>query len=64
MGETVGEKSPEVSRVFSKDPPVNLEHFDTNLMAAADCGYMAVIKKPSKKWFYVGWNCVSWAKIK
>ena len=31
---TVGGKSPEVSRVFQKDPLVNLEHFDTNLMGA------------------------------
>ena len=31
-------KSPEVWRIFSKDFQVNLEHFDTNLMGAVDCG--------------------------
>ena len=40
MGETVGGKSPEISRVFSEDPLMNLEHFDTNFMSAADCGYV------------------------
>ena len=49
MGETVGGKSPEVSRVFSKDPLMNSEHFDTNLMGAADCGYMVSAKKPARK---------------
>ena len=49
MGETVGGKSPEVSRVFLKDPLVNLVHFDTNLMVAADCGYMVLtLKLPQK----------------
>ena len=38
MGEPVGGKSLEVSRLFSKDLLVNLEHSDTNLMGAADCG--------------------------
>ena len=54
MGETVGGKSPEVSRVFSKDPLMNSEHFDTNLMGAADCGYMVSAKKPAKKWILRG----------
>ena len=54
MGETVGGKSPEVSRVFSKDPLMNSEHFDTNLMGAADCGYMVSTKKPAKKWILRG----------
>ena len=45
MGETVGGKAPEVSTVVSKDPPLNLENFDTNLMDAADCGYMVLTKK-------------------
>ena len=49
MGETVGGKSPEVSRVFSKDPLVNLEHFDTSLKGAADCGYMVLTQKPPQK---------------
>ena len=48
MGETVDGKSPEVSRRFSKDPLVNLENFDTNLMDAADCGYMVSIEKQPK----------------
>ena len=34
VGETVGEKSSEISR---KDPLINLKHFDTNLMRATDC---------------------------
>ena len=38
MGETVGGKSPEDSWVFSKDPLVNLEDFDTNFMGAAKSG--------------------------
>ena len=38
VGETVRGKSPEVLRVFSKDSLLNLEHFDTNLKGAADCG--------------------------
>ena len=54
MGETVGGKSPEVSRVFSKDPPVNLEHFDTSLMGAADCGYMDLTQKPPQKLILCG----------
>ena len=31
-------KSPEVSGIFSKDFLVKLEHFDTNLMGAVNCG--------------------------
>ena len=54
MGETVGGKSSEVSRVFSKDPLMNSEHFDTNLMGAADCGYMVSAKKTAKKWILRG----------
>ena len=49
VGKSVGGKSREVSTIVSKDPLENLEHFDTNLMGAADCGYMVVTKKPSKK---------------
>ena len=49
MGETVGGKSPEVSRVFSKDPLANSEHFDTNPMGAADCGYIVSTEKSAKK---------------
>ena len=52
MGETVDGKSPEVSRGFSKDPLVYLENFDTNLMDAADCGYMVSIKKTAENGFY------------
>ena len=48
MGETVDGKSPEVSTIVSKDPLVNLKHFDTNFMAAVDCGYMVVTKKRSE----------------
>ena len=48
MGETVGEKSPEVSGVFSKNLLVNLEHFDTNLLGAADSGYIVSTKKRTK----------------
>ena len=56
MGETVGGKSPEVLRVFSKDLLVNLEHFDTNLMGAVDCGYMVSAEKPAKKWILRGYK--------
>ena len=49
MGETVGGKSPEVSRGFLKDPLMNLIHSDINLIGAADCGYMVSIKKPAEK---------------
>ena len=38
MGESVGEKFPEVSRVFSKSFLVNLNHFVTNLIGAAESG--------------------------
>jgi len=38
VGKTVNGKPREVLRVFSKDSPLNLEHFDTNLKGAADCG--------------------------
>ena len=38
VGETVIGKSPEVLRVFSKDSPLNLEHFHINLKGAANCG--------------------------
>ena len=48
MGKTVGGESPEVSRVFSKDPVVNLKHFDTNLKGAADCGKKFWIKNQPK----------------
>ena len=63
MGESVGGKSPEVSRVFWKDPLVNLEHFDTNLMGAVDCGYMVSAEKPAKNGFYGAKNCVGWHEI-
>ena len=53
MGKTVNGKSPEVSGIFSKDP-VNLEHFDTNFMGAADCGYIVSTEKPAKKWILRG----------
>ena len=56
MGKTVGGKSPEASKVFPKDPLMNLKHFDTNLMGAADCGYMVLTKKTSKKWLLRGLN--------
>ena len=49
MGETVGGKSREVSRVFSEDPQVNSYNFDTNFMGAADCGYIVSTEKPAKK---------------
>ena len=35
---------------------MNLKHFDTNLMAAADCGYMVVIKNRPK-------NDFTWVEI-
>jgi len=46
----------EVSRSFgliSTDSLVNLEHFDINLMGAADCGYM-VDQKNDQKWILRG----------
>ena len=49
MGEIVDGKSPEVSTIVSEDPFVNLKHFDTNLLGAADCGYMVMTEKLSKK---------------
>ena len=49
VGKTVNGKSPEVSGIFSTDPLVNLEHFDTNFMGAADCGYIVSTEKPAKK---------------
>ena len=64
VGETVGEKSPEVSRVFSKDSLLNLEYFDTNLKGAADCGKKFWIKNRPKNENYGGWNCVGWCEIK
>ena len=33
---------------------MNLEHFDTNFMGAADCGYMVSTKKSAKKWILRG----------
>ena len=48
MGETVGEESPEVSRVFLKELLVNLEHFDTNLSGAGDCGFIISTEKPTE----------------
>ena len=47
-------KSPEVSVIFSTDPLVNLENFDTNFMGAADCGYIVPTEKPAKKWILRG----------
>ena len=63
MGKTVNGKSPEVSGIFSTDPLVNLEHFDSNFMGAADCGYIVSTEKPAKNGFYVGKNCVGWHGI-
>ena len=65
MGKTVGGKSPEVSRVFLKDPLVNFEQFDTNLMGAADCGYIVSTKKSVKKWILRGWKLrgLTWNRI-
>ena len=54
VGKTVGGKAPEVLRAFSTDSPLNLEHFDSNLMGAADFGYMVMTKKPSKNEFHGG----------
>ena len=48
VGETLGGKSQEVSRVFSKDSLVKFEHFDTNFMGAANHGYMVVTTKRPK----------------
>ena len=45
-------------RDHSEDSPVNFEHFDTNLMGAADCGYIVSTKKSVKNGFYGGENCV------
>jgi len=44
----------EVSRIFSTDPLMNLEHFDTNFIGAADCGYMVSTEKSAKKWILRG----------
>ena len=49
MGETVNGKSSEVSGIFSTDSLVNLEYFDTDLMGAADCGYMILTQKLPQK---------------
>ena len=38
MGKTVGEKSPEFSRVFSTDFMMNLEHLNSKYLVAASCG--------------------------
>ena len=54
VSKTVNGKSRVVLGIFSTDPLVNLEHFDTNLMGVADCGYMIMTKKPSKNEFYGG----------
>ena len=56
MGETVGGKSPEVSRVFSKDPLVNLEHFDTNLMGAVESTVLTAVMKNSLSIVRVSWQ--------
>ena len=56
MGETVGGKPPEVLRVFSKDPLMDLEHVDTNLMGAADCGYMVFTQKLPQKSILFAWK--------
>ena len=65
MGKTVNGKSPEVSGIFSTDPLVNLEHFDTNFMGAADCGYIVSTDKPVKKWILRGWKLrgLTWNRI-
>ena len=47
-------KSTEVSGFFSTYPLVNFEHFDINIIGAADCDYMVVTKKPPKNEFYGG----------
>ena len=64
MGKTVYGKSPEILRVFSKDSLFNLEHFDTNLKGAADCGKKFWIKNRLKIENYGDWNCVGWCEIK
>ena len=56
MGETVSRKAQEVSRVFLNDPLLNLEQFDPNLMGAADCCYIVLTKKLSKKALLRGLN--------
>ena len=55
VGKTLNGKSPEVSGIFSKDPLVNLEHFDTNLMGAVDCGYMVSAEKPDFTGVKIAW---------
>ena len=61
VGESVGEKSREVSRVFSKSLLVNLIHFDTNLVGAADCGEKLWIKTRLKIESYGG--LIAWVQF-
>ena len=48
MGETVNGRSSEVAEIFLTESLMNLEHFDTNLMGSADCGYLIVTKNRPK----------------
>ena len=53
VGKTVDGKSPEALRVFPTDSLINLEHFDANLMGAAEwgksCDQETVQKSPGIK---------------
>ena len=42
---------------------MNFEHFDTNLMGAADCGYMVSTEKPVKKIDFKGLK-IAWVDMK
>ena len=58
MGKTVGWKYPEVSRVFSTDSPLNLEHFDTNFM-----GGKSYAQKTGQKMDLIGVK-IAWVDLK
>ena len=41
---------------FYDDSFLNLQHFDTKLMGAAQRGKKVMAKKPAKKWILRGWK--------
>ena len=63
VGKTVCGHRPASLNLFYDGVFLNLQHFDTKLMGAAQRGKKLWPKNRPKNGFYGGWNCVGWDKI-
>ena len=63
VGKTVCGHRPASLNLFYDGVFLNLQHFDTKLMGAAQRGKKLWPKNRPKNGFYGGWNCVGWHEI-